>query len=113
MPKKPKIATLNDYRPVVAFTLMVMRVLERLVQKQLKSVTTDLLDPLRFAYRQNRSADVAAAFALFFTFRRLDPPNRYARVLFLDFSSAFNTIVPQKLFEKLSTSVCPAITLSL
>lgn len=107
VPKKPKIATLNDYRPVVALTLVVRRVLELLVQKQLKSVTTDLLDPLQFAYRQNRSADVAAALALFFTFRHLDPPNRYARVLFLDFSSAFKTIVPQKLFENLQHLSAP------
>ena len=85
-----------------------MKVLELpLVQKQLKSVTIDMLDPLQFAYRENRSADDTAALALFYTFRHLDPPNRYARVLFLDFSSAFNTIVPQKLFEKLQDLSAP------
>ena len=80
---------------------VVMKVLERLVQRFLKSVTRDLLGPLQFAYRENRSVDDAVSLALFFILRHLDCPNGYARILFLDFSSAFNTIVPQKLFEKL------------
>ena len=33
--------------------------------------------------------------------QHLDTPRSYARVLFVDYSSAFNTIVPQKLFNKL------------
>ena len=45
VPKKPKPASLDDYRPV-ALTSVVMKVSERLVQKFLRSITRDLLDPL-------------------------------------------------------------------
>ena len=45
MPKKPKPTSLSDYRPV-SLTSVVMKVLERLVQKFLRSITRDLLDPL-------------------------------------------------------------------
>ena len=38
---------------------------------------------------------------LHFILKHLGSPNHYARILFLDFSSAFDTMVPQKLFEKL------------
>ena len=84
MPKKPKPATLNDYR-AEALTSVVMKVLERLFQRFLKSITKDLLDPLQLAYRENRSVDDEVPLALFFIHRHLDYPNRYARILFLDF----------------------------
>ena len=42
--------------------------------------------------------------------KHLEQPSTYARILFVDFSSAFNTIIPVKLFEKLvSLNVHPAI----
>ena len=31
----------------------------------------------------------------------LEKPNSYVRILFIDYSSAFNTIIPQKLYDKL------------
>ena len=52
----------------------------------------DLLDSLQFPYRQNRSVDDAVSLAPHFILKHLDSPNRYACILFLDFSSAFNTI---------------------
>ena len=36
-------------------------------------------------------------------FSHLDKRNTYERMLFIDYSSAFNTIVPSKLITKLST----------
>ena len=100
VPKKPKITTLNDYRQM-ALTLVMMKVLERLVLKQLNSFTSDLLNPLQFAYRENRSVADAVALALFFLLRHLDSSSRHARIHFLDFSNTFNTILPLKLFQKL------------
>ena len=47
----------------VCVCVCVMEVLERLVLKQLKSFTSDLLDPLQFAYHENRSVDDAVALA--------------------------------------------------
>ena len=78
-----------------------MKVLERLVLRHLQSITKDKLDPCQFAYQANRSVDDAVALALHFILQQLDTPNRYARLLFVDYSSAFNTIVPMKLFDKL------------
>lgn len=100
VPKKGKSTSLNDYRPV-ALTPIAMKVLERIVLKHIKDATDDLMDPDQFAYRSNRSVDDATALSLHFVLQHLEAPGRYARILFIDFSSAFNTIIPQKLFNKL------------
>ncbi len=110
VPKKPKITGLNDYRPV-ALTSVVMKSFERLVLAYLKASTRPLLDPLQFAYRANRSVDDAVNMGLHFTLQHLDRPGTYVRILFVDFSSAFNTIIPDTLQNKLTqlsvpTSVC-------
>ncbi|KAK3548467.1 hypothetical protein QTP70_013169 [Hemibagrus guttatus] len=100
VPKKTKITGLNDYRPV-ALTSVVMKSFERLVLSYLKDITDPLLDPLQFAYRANRSVDDAVNMALHFIPQHLDSPGSYARILFVDFSSAFNTIIPALLRDKL------------
>uniref|UniRef100_A0A669C6E4 Reverse transcriptase domain-containing protein n=1 Tax=Oreochromis niloticus TaxID=8128 RepID=A0A669C6E4_ORENI len=101
VPKKPRITGLNDYRPV-ALTSVVMKSFERLVLSYLKTLTAPLLDPLQFAYTVKRSLDGAINMALHFTLQHLDSPGTYARILFVDFSSAFNTILPDHLQGKLS-----------
>ncbi len=55
---------------------------------------------------------------LHFILQHLDRPGTYVRILFVDFSSAFNTIIPDTLQNKLTqlsvpTSVCQWITSSL
>ena len=107
VPKKHKITCLNDYRPV-ALTSVIMKIFERLVCKHLSSIT---LDPQQFAYRANRSVDDAVSLCLHSILQHLESQRTYARVLFVDFSSAFNTIVPAKLIITLqelgvSTSLC-------
>ena len=99
-PKKPKVKALNNYRPV-AMTSVVMKVMKRLVLTYLKYVTNPNMDEIRFAYRENRCTDDDAALALHFVMQHLESPNRNARILFVDKSSAFNTVIPQKLFDKL------------
>lgn len=101
VPKKPTVTSLNDYRSV-ALTSVVMKVFERLVLKYMKSVTDVELDPYQFAYRANRCVEDAVALMLHHILTHLDSPNTYARILFIDFSSAFNTIIPGKLFDKLT-----------
>ena len=61
------------------------------------------LDPLQFAYRPNRSTDDAISIALHTAFSHLDKRNTYVKMLFIDYSSAFNSIVPSKLINKLRT----------
>ncbi|KAK3554523.1 hypothetical protein QTP70_024429 [Hemibagrus guttatus] len=111
---KPKTTGLNDYRPV-ALTSVVMKSFERLVLAYLKNITGPLLDPLQFAYRANRSVDDAVNMGLHFILQHLDKSGTYVRLLFVDFSSAFNTIIPTLLQTKLtqlsvSSSICQWIT---
>ena len=47
-------------------------------------------DPM-FAYRATRSVDNAVNMALHYTLQHLDSPGTYARILFVNFSSAFNS----------------------
>ncbi len=114
VPKKPKITGLNDYRPV-ALTSVAMKSFERLVLAYLKASNGPLLDPLQFAYRANRSVDDAVNMGLHFILQHLDRPGTYVRILFADFSNAFNTIIPDTLQNKLTqlsvhTSICQWIT---
>ena len=76
----------------------------------LKEITDPLLDPLQFAYRSNRSVDYAVNLALHYILQHLDSAGTYARILFVDFSSAFNAIIPALLQEKLSQLSVPDST---
>ena len=109
VPKSTTVSGLNDYRPV-ALTSVVMKVFEKLVLRHLKATTGTLLDPLQFAYRANRSVDDAVNIGLHQILRHVEAPGTYARVLFIDFSSAFNTIAPDILGEKLTRLSVPAPT---
>ncbi len=61
------------------------------------------MDPLQFAYRPNRSTDDAISHVLHSSLTHIDSKNgNYVRLLFIDYSSAFNTIVPTKLAVKLT-----------
>ncbi len=110
VPKKSSPSCFNDYRPV-ALTPIIMKCFERLVMHHIKSVFPPSLDPFQFAYRSNRSTDDAIATALHPALTHLDKKDSYVRMLFIDFSSAFNTIIPQQLTHKLvqlglNTSLC-------
>ena len=100
VPKEAKVTFLNDYRPI-ALTSVVIKYFERLVMVHINSILQDNLDPLQFAYLPNSSAD--DAIALHTAHSHLDKRNTYLRMLFIDHSSAFNTIVPTKLITKLRT----------
>ncbi len=111
VPKNSKPSCLNDYRQV-AVTSTVMKVFERLLKKYICSSIPATLDPLQFAYRPNRSTDDAISQVMHSSLTHIDSKNgNYVRLLFIDYSSAFNTIVPTKLAVKLSdlglnTSLC-------
>ena len=78
-----------------------MKCFERLVMAYIITIIPEILDPLQFAYCPNRSTDDAIAIALHTALSHLDKWNRYVRMLFIDYSSAFNTIVPSELITKL------------
>ncbi len=105
VPKNSKPSCLNDYRPV-ALKSTVMKVFERLLKNQIFSSIPVTFDPLQFAYRPNRSTDDAISQVLHSSLTHIDSKNgNYIRLLFIDYSSAFNTIVPIKLAVKL-TDLC-------
>ena len=88
-----------------------MKCFERLVKAHITSSLPTTLDPFQYAYRSKRSTDDAIATALHLCLTHLENKNSYVRLLFIDFSSAFNTVIPQHLVDKLrnigiSTSLC-------
>ncbi len=101
VPKKSPVSCLNDYCPI-ALTPIIMKWFERLVMHNIKTSLPNTLDPLQFAYRPNRSTDDAISSTLYLALTYLENKDSYVRMLFIDFSSAFNTIIPQHLINKLS-----------
>ena len=61
-----------------------------------------LLDPLQFAYITKRSVEDATLSMLNVIIEHLERRGSYARILFVDFSSAFNTIQPHLMIRKLT-----------
>ncbi len=102
IPKTAKTTCLNDWCPV-ALTPILSKCFEKLIKTHICSVLPASLDPLQFTYRSNRSTDDAIAFTLHTALSHLDSKNTHVRMLFLDYSSAFNTIVPTRLVMKLQT----------
>jgi hypothetical protein len=69
----------------------------------INTIIPETLDPLQFAYRPKRSTDDGISIVLHTALSHLDKNNTYVRLLFIDYSSMFNTIVPSKLLTKLRT----------
>lgn len=88
-----------------------MKCFEKLMKTFITSSLPTTLDPLQFAYRPNRSTDDAIAHLLHTTLTHLDTgKGAYVRLLFIDYSSAFNTIDPSKLASKLyNLHLCPSL----
>jgi hypothetical protein len=80
-----------------------MKCFERLVMAHINIIIPETLDPLQFAYRHNRSTDDAISIALNTALSYVDKSNIYVRMLLIDYSSAFKTIVPSQLITKLRT----------
>lgn len=75
-----------------------MKCFERVVH-----CTAYCTDSLQYAYRPNRSTSDAIAAAIHYSLSHLENKDSYLRILFIDYSSAFNTVIPHKLTHKLST----------
>ena len=95
---KPKC--FNDYRPI-ALTSVTMKCFEKLIKNMLIEKTQIFADPYQFAYCDKKGVDDALISFLHPIYDHLDKAKSYVRTLFLDFSSAFNTIQPHVLVDKL------------
>ncbi len=102
VPKCSTVTGLNDYRPI-ALTPVVMKCFERLVMAHIKDSIDVTVDSHQYAYKKNRSTDDAISSVVHTALTHLESRNSNVRLLFLDFSSAFNTIIPQSLVQKLSS----------
>ncbi|KAI4887220.1 hypothetical protein NFI96_007654 [Prochilodus magdalenae] len=80
-----------------------MKCFERVVLSHIQSSIPNTTDPLQYAYRSNRSTSDAIAAALHVSLSHLENKDSYVRILFIDYSSAFNTVVPHRLTYKLSS----------
>ncbi len=101
VPKRNAVECFNDFRPI-ALTPVITKCFERLILSHIKANIPKDLDSYQFAYRANRSTDDAVSIALHTALTHLEQPDSYVRMLFIDFSSAFNTVIPHKLVCKLS-----------
>uniref|UniRef100_A0AAR2JX07 Reverse transcriptase domain-containing protein n=1 Tax=Pygocentrus nattereri TaxID=42514 RepID=A0AAR2JX07_PYGNA len=102
VPKSSAVMGLNDYRPV-ALTPIVTKCFERLVQTHIKATINVTVDPHQYAYRRNRSTEDAISSVVHTALTHLEQKDSYVRMLFVDFTSAFNTMTPQTLITKLSS----------
>ena len=82
-------------------TSIVMKCFERIILHQLMKHTKPHLDPYQFAYKHNRSTEDATRTLLHNAYTHLEKPSSFARILFIDSSSAFNTIQPHLMASKL------------
>lgn len=98
--KTPFPKNFNDYRPV-ALTSNIMKCLENIVRNLLCDRMEDFRDQMQFAYCINRSVQDATLTFINDISKHLDQKNSSTRILFIDFSSAFNTIQPHTLLKKL------------
>ncbi len=108
--KNKKITCLNDRRPV-ALTPIFSKCFEKLIREHICSMLPASLDPLQFAYRNNRSTDDAIAFTLHTALSHLENKNTYVRMLFVDYSSAFSTGCesPDSGTEQISVQLDPGL----
>ncbi len=78
-----------------------LNMIMKFVRDELLLKTQSLLDPLQFAYQARRGVEDASSTLLNTIMKYLDGRKTHVRLLFVDFSSAFNTIQPHVLVKKL------------
>ena len=102
VPKNNRPKELNDLRPV-ALTSVPMKCFEKIISKQLLSEVSPHLDPNQFAYRAERSVEDALLTLTNNIYEHLEQAKSLVKIVFIDFSSAFNTIQPHLLVSMLMT----------
>jgi hypothetical protein len=107
IPKSAGADELAQFRPI-ALTSTISKVFEKLLLEHLKP---HLTDSTQYAYQSHRSTEDALAYLMDVLTNHLDKnAKNHARCLFIDYSSAFNTISPTTLINQLlSTSLNPSL----
>ena len=97
----------NDLRPIT-LTSILGKCFERVILPKISTCTKPIMDKMQFAYLPNRSTDDATITLIHELSQHLDRGSNYARCLFIDYSSAFNTIQPHILINRLQEYNIPA-----
>ena len=111
VPKKLTTVSHKEYHPV-ALTPIITKCLEGLVFNHIRSCLPPSFDLHQFAYRVDRSTEDAIAITLHTALSHLKHRESYFRMLFVDYSLAFNTVIPDILVSKLSDLGLPPLTCS-
>eukprot|EP00061_Rhincodon_typus_P008879 g31892.t1 len=78
-----------------------MKCFKRLIMAHINLSLQACLNLLQFAYQHNWSTVDAISLALYSSLEYLDNKGTYIRLLLINYSSAFNTIIPSRLTSKL------------
>lgn len=97
---------MKDYRPI-AVTPIQARILDKIALKRLEKPMENSEDRFQFAYKQGRDTTDALICTLDFIMSKLDEnPGCIIKTLYLDYSSAFNTVLQNRLLNYVNT-LCP------
>ena len=97
----------NDLRPVT-LTSILSNCFERIELPKLSHRLMPVMDNLQFAYLANRSTEDALNTLIHEIAQHLDRGSNNARCFFIDYSSAFNTMQPHILIDRLYMYNVPA-----
>lgn len=100
VPKTSYARAPKDLRPI-ALTYVLCKCMEHILCKELLVQINGSEDPLQFDNMPNRSTVDASLPLLHKAQHHLDKTNAHVRMFFMDFTSAFNTVQPQILKERL------------
>ncbi|XP_077578764.1 uncharacterized protein LOC144200462 [Stigmatopora nigra] len=103
VPKTANPREPNHFRPV-ALTSHLIKTLERIILNHLSPLMNAELDPLQFAYRPGIGVEDATTYLMHRSLSHLENSGSTVRMMFFDLSSAFNTIQPVLLREKLEVA---------
>eukprot|EP00061_Rhincodon_typus_P011117 g35905.t1 len=93
VPKKTHAMCLKGYC-LVSLTSTIVKWFDRLAMADVNSRLSACLDPLQFAYWQNRSTAAVISLALHSSLELLDNKDTHVRLLFINYGLTFNTRIP-------------------
>ncbi len=105
-PSQINITGLNDYRPV-ALTYVVMKSFEKTDAGPPGGHHWTLAGSSSVCLQSKQVVDDAVNMGLHYVLQHLCRPGTYVRILFVDFSSPFHTIIPNILLPKLTQLSVP------
>lgn len=100
IPKTKKPWELERFRRV-ALTSLVAKNLEKILKEEVLSLVEGKLNALQFGYQTGKGVEDAKIFILDKIYKHLEKPKDDVRLLFADFSSAFNKMQPHVSIKRL------------